>query len=232
MLGATKALLGRRIRVQRLVARYRHGQRLPLPRQASRRVLLKSDKCLTEDIIGSDRTSFEKLRACQAASTARPEERLLDRAVHDVGDPVEALPILRQRMLGVEEYAGNRFHHLIVANRIKSESRVGVFATPMDSDIGDDQAEMEPQMAKQPTNVKPIRRRIPFTIDGQPYTTDDLTQRASALLRLAGLDPATFDLGELVGKEHPRTKRFADEELVEIVKDARFISIRQSAQVA
>ena len=76
------------------------------------------------------------------------------------------------------------------------------------------------------------RRRIPFTIDGQPFSTDDLSQRASALLRLAGLDPAIFDLGELVGKERPQTKRFADDETVNITKDARFISIRQSAPVA
>ena len=75
------------------------------------------------------------------------------------------------------------------------------------------------------------RRRIPFTIDGQSFTTDDLSQRASALLRLAGLDPATFDLGQLVGKEHPQTKRFEDE-VVTIVKDARFVSIRESATVA
>ena len=81
-------------------------------------------------------------------------------------------------------------------------------------------------------NIEPIRRRIPFTIDGQPYTTSDLSQRASALLRLAGLDPAIFDLGELVGKERPQTKRFTDDELVAIVKDASFISIRQSAPVA
>ena len=76
------------------------------------------------------------------------------------------------------------------------------------------------------------RRRIPFTIDGQPFNTDDLSQRASALLRLAGLDPATFDLGQLVGKEHPETRRFADDEVVTIVKDARFVSIRESATVA
>ncbi len=82
------------------------------------------------------------------------------------------------------------------------------------------------------SNVEQFRRRIPFTIDGQAFTTDDLSQRASALLRLAGLDPAIFDLGELVGKENPRTKRFEDEEIVSIVKDARFVSIRQSAQVA
>ena len=34
-----------------------------------------------------------------------------------------------------------------------------------------------------------VRRSIPFTIDGQPFTTDDISQRASALLRLAELDP-------------------------------------------
>ena len=82
------------------------------------------------------------------------------------------------------------------------------------------------------SNFEHSRRQIPFTIDGQPFSTDDLRQRASALLRLAGLDPAIFDLGELVGKERPQTKRFADDEIVSIVKDARFISIRQSAPVA
>jgi len=83
-----------------------------------------------------------------------------------------------------------------------------------------------------PSKTDGFRRRIPFTIDGQPFTTDDLEQRASALLRLAGLDPAIFDLGELTGKERPQTKRFDDDEIVSIVKDSRFISIRQSAPVA
>ena len=83
-----------------------------------------------------------------------------------------------------------------------------------------------------PSEFEFSRRRIPFTIDGQPFTTDDLSQRASELLRLAGLDPAIFDLGELVGKERPQTERFADDEIVNVVKDARFISIRQSAPVA
>ena len=82
------------------------------------------------------------------------------------------------------------------------------------------------------STIEPMRRRIPFTIDGQAFTSDDPSQRASALLRLAGLDPAIFDLGELVGKERPQTKRFADDEIVSIVKNARFISIRQSAPVA
>lgn len=75
-------------------------------------------------------------------------------------------------------------------------------------------------------------RQIPFTVDGQPYTTDDLSQTAAAILRLAGLDPAIFDLGELEGKERPTTRRYADNETVVIRKDARFVSIRHSADVA
>ena len=59
------------------------------------------------------------------------------------------------------------------------------------------------------------RRLIPFTIDGQPFETSDLSQRAAALLGLAGLDPVIFDLGELVGKERPDTKRFDDDDIVE-----------------
>ena len=49
---------------------------------------------------------------------------------------------------------------------------------------------------------------------------------------MAGLNPDTYDLGELMGKEHPETKRFDDGELVEIEKDARFVSIRQKGDVA
>ena len=75
-------------------------------------------------------------------------------------------------------------------------------------------------------------RLIPFTVDGQPFTTNDLRQTAASILRLAGLDPAHFDLGELEGKEHPHTKRYGDDAIVVIRKDARFVSIRHSADVA
>ena len=76
------------------------------------------------------------------------------------------------------------------------------------------------------------RRSIPFTIDGQPFTTDDVSQKASDLLLLAGLNPDLYDLGEIRGKDRPETKRFDDEEVVEIQKDAKFVSIRQTADVA
>ena len=81
-------------------------------------------------------------------------------------------------------------------------------------------------------NVDLGQRSIPFTIDGKPYTTDDISQTAADILKLAGLDPAKYDLGELQGKERPDTKRFTDNELVEIEKDARFVSIRQKGPVA
>ncbi len=77
-----------------------------------------------------------------------------------------------------------------------------------------------------------IGRSIPFSIDGEPFTTDELSQKASALLELADLDPSNYDLGELQGKEQPQTKRFDDDDLVIIEKDARFVSIRQKGTVA
>ena len=83
-----------------------------------------------------------------------------------------------------------------------------------------------------PSKVVEIRRLIPFTIDGDPYETADISQQAADLLRLAGRDPANFDLGELEGKDWPRTRKYRDTDMVTIHKDARFVSIRQSAPVA
>lgn len=80
--------------------------------------------------------------------------------------------------------------------------------------------------------VVDLGKLIPFTIDGDPYETTEAIQRAAALLVLAGRDPAVFYLGEIEGKDRPHTKRYRDDEFVEIHKDARFVSIRQSAPVA
>lgn len=74
------------------------------------------------------------------------------------------------------------------------------------------------------------RRRIPFKIDGNPYEVDDPSQRAGDLLRLAGLDPAAFDLA-VVPKEGPPRKPFEDDETVIVHKDEQFVSVRQSAPV-
>lgn len=80
-------------------------------------------------------------------------------------------------------------------------------------------------------NVFDLRRQIHFTIDGRSYTTTDRKQLAQDLLRLAGLDPANFDLGELKG-QRPEPVRYQDENAVEIHDKARFVSIRHRADVA
>ena len=82
----------------------------------------------------------------------------------------------------------------------------------------------------EPTDIRrPMT--ISFTIDGRPYVTAENKQRASELLRLAGLDPSGYDLAELHGN-NPKPRRFADDEVVHIKDGAKFISIRQRAEVA
>jgi hypothetical protein len=80
-------------------------------------------------------------------------------------------------------------------------------------------------------NVSELHRPIEFSIDGRPYKTTDHKQPAADLLRLGGLDPARFDLGELKG-HHPEPVRYTDDTIVEIHNDARFVGIRQRADVA
>lgn len=80
-------------------------------------------------------------------------------------------------------------------------------------------------------NVTQIHKPVDFTVDGRPYQTTDRRQPAAAILGLAGLDPSLFDLGELRG-HRPQPVRFTDDELVEIHPGARFVSIRQRADVA
>jgi hypothetical protein len=77
------------------------------------------------------------------------------------------------------------------------------------------------------SNGKPVY----FVIDGRPFDTTDLRQTAAAILRLAGLDPSVYDLGELKG-HRPEPVRFAADEVVEIRQGARFVSIRRRADIA
>lgn len=73
------------------------------------------------------------------------------------------------------------------------------------------------------------RKRLTITIDGRPFTTIDDDQEAASLLRLAGLDPELFDLGEVRNGE---TKRFNDGKLIKLHDGDAFVSIRQMAAVA
>lgn len=81
------------------------------------------------------------------------------------------------------------------------------------------------------TNVSQLHRPISFTIDGRQYNTTDHRQPAADLLRLAGLEPSRFDLGELKG-HRPDPIRYRDDTIVEIHNNARFVSIRHRADVA
>lgn len=74
------------------------------------------------------------------------------------------------------------------------------------------------------------RRRVHFTIDGQQHTSWDDDQTADALLRLAEVDPAAYDLALVTGAGSPRT--FTAEELVKIEDHAEFVTAKRVGGVA
>lgn len=80
-------------------------------------------------------------------------------------------------------------------------------------------------------NVSELHQSVVFTIDGEQFETGDRRQPAANLLRLARLDPAMYDLGELRPGHHDPV-RYPDDEVVTIRPHARFVSIRQRADVA
>lgn len=75
-----------------------------------------------------------------------------------------------------------------------------------------------------------IRKKISITIDGVRYTTRDDDQEAAALLRLAGVNPAEFDLGRIT--KSGQTKSYRDTKIVELKDGDAFVTVRQSAPVA
>jgi hypothetical protein len=79
-------------------------------------------------------------------------------------------------------------------------------------------------------NVIDIRRPVEFTIDGRTYQTRTRRRPAADLLRLAGLDPTHYTLGEL-RIHRPRPVRYAATDIVEIHKGTRLVSIRDRADV-
>lgn len=74
------------------------------------------------------------------------------------------------------------------------------------------------------------RPPIEFTIDGQAHTTEEHRQAAADLLRLAGLEPTSYDLARLLPNDNPQ--RFNDDDVVTIRPGDRFVSKRENAQVA
>lgn len=80
------------------------------------------------------------------------------------------------------------------------------------------------------TTQPSANRSVTFTIDGRSFTVDDPHQVAADLLRLAGLDPATYNLARMRrGKAEPQ--RFKDDQPVQIHEGDEFVSIRERAEV-
>ncbi len=71
---------------------------------------------------------------------------------------------------------------------------------------------------------------VRFTIDGRPFTLIQDKQDAGALLRLAGLDPAGYDLAEI--RPGGKQERYEDDKRINIKDGDKFVTIRQLAEVA
>ncbi len=71
------------------------------------------------------------------------------------------------------------------------------------------------------------RQLIRFTIDGEPFRTYDDDQTAADLLRLAGVDPAAYDLAR-VGA----AASFPDSDIVTIVDGDEFVTAKHVGGVA
>lgn len=74
------------------------------------------------------------------------------------------------------------------------------------------------------------RRKLRFTIDGESHSTYDDDQTAAALLRLAGVDPAGYDLARILPEGG--TETFRDEEIVEIKDGDEFVTAKHVGGVA
>jgi hypothetical protein len=72
--------------------------------------------------------------------------------------------------------------------------------------------------------------RATITIDGIPFTIEKDHEQASALLWMAGVDPAQYDLA--IVKQHGQTQVFSDDKLINLKNGDAFVTVRQSAQVA
>jgi hypothetical protein len=74
------------------------------------------------------------------------------------------------------------------------------------------------------------RRKVLFSVDGQPFTSWDDDQTAAALLRLAGVDPTGYDLARVNGVNGPET--FAGDQLVNINDGDDFVTAKRTGPVA
>ncbi len=73
-------------------------------------------------------------------------------------------------------------------------------------------------------------KKLTITIDGRSHVTRDDDQEAASLLRLAGVDPALYDLAKL--KKNGEYKVYRDERVLDLSDGDAFVTVRQNAQVA
>lgn len=74
------------------------------------------------------------------------------------------------------------------------------------------------------------RQKLRFTIDGEPQSSYDDDQTASALLRLAGVDPNGYDLARILTAGG--TEAFRDEQIVKIKNGDEFVTAKHVGGVA
>jgi putative intracellular protease/amidase len=73
-------------------------------------------------------------------------------------------------------------------------------------------------------NTQHAQPTVTFTIDGVEYTSTDRRLTAADLLRLAGLDPADYDLLRVVGQGE-NEQRFSDSDEIQLVPSGRYLSL-------
>lgn len=70
------------------------------------------------------------------------------------------------------------------------------------------------------------RKKVHFTIDGEEYSSFDDDQEAAALMRLAAIDPAGYDLARVGGET------FRDGDVVKIKDGDEFVTAKHVGGVA
>lgn len=80
-------------------------------------------------------------------------------------------------------------------------------------------------------DAAPKNRAVRFTVDGRSFTSTEKDLTAADVLRLAGLDPAGYDLAE-VRRGQADPKPYRDDQRVTVKDGDTFVSIRQRADVA
>ncbi|MEV8274328.1 hypothetical protein [Microbacterium sp. NPDC077184] len=88
-------------------------------------------------------------------------------------------------------------------------------------------------MTTQPSLADASNKKNPkmtITIDSKRYQVRDDDWEARALLLLAGLDPAEYDLAQI--KRNGTLKRFKDRQIVKVEDGDEFESVKQDGPVA